>query len=48
MREFTSFSAVQRIFLGIEVMHMLAKDHIVKEAGEQGQTPAEEADSLAA
>jgi putative transposase len=48
MLGFKSIETAQRTLAGIEVMHMITKGQIVMEEGTQGQTPAQQFDSLAA
>jgi transposase-like protein len=48
MLGFTSFDAAQDTLVGIELMHMLKKRHMVVEAGEEGRTAAELFYALAA
>ena len=44
----TAFEAAQETLVGIELMHMIKKRQLVREAGDEGRTAAGQFDSLAA
>jgi putative transposase len=47
MLGFRSFDAVQCTLAGVELMHMLKKDQLAGDEGEEGLTPAEQFYALA-
>jgi putative transposase len=48
MLGFKAFDAAQDTLVGIELMHMLKKRQLMREAGDEGLTAAEQFYSLAA